>query len=251
MSVFLGGDLYFSYVKMYRSMWMGGRYGGGKTALAVATARELVRRHGYRHVVSNIPVSFAANWDWEGRKWRGFDAVEPREVDGFPRLDTVVVLDEGGLFLETKRKVREFVAFLRKLNVVLLLPSVEEPHARLRKVLVERQFNFFRFGVPMWMYRVRTKGHLYRDEFSFLWWRPDVFDQYDTDAVPTDDAGISRWLGRWVDYAIEVYSRRYDIPVHEVSDGGAEDDAPDFADLVAAAEEFSFALSKAPRRRRR
>ena len=58
---FIGADLYLRYVQVFRVALYVGRYGGGKSLLAVATADHFRRKYNYS-IYSNIPVSGAVDY---------------------------------------------------------------------------------------------------------------------------------------------------------------------------------------------
>jgi hypothetical protein len=171
----------------YRVVHLAGRYGSGKTAFAYRLAYELLEHHGFRYLLSNCEDV-----------WGDDPAdVQPRpDMHGDPTyLDTVVILDEAGIVFEGASHARQFVAFMRKFNVCLLLPSVESPPARVRFLQVTRKYNFDALGLPLWWYEARLSTGLDRVKYQFGWWRPsEIFGVYDTSDFPADDSDIGAWL---------------------------------------------------------
>jgi hypothetical protein len=163
------------YIKMYRVAHIDGRYGGGKTSFAFRCAYELLTRGGYRYLFSNV----ASVWN-----------DNPDEIvmrDG-RYVDAVVVLDEGGLFLKTGRDVEKFLVFLRKLNITLLLPSVQRPASALCRLQVQRMSNLNVLGLPLWSYVGRLSSGDQNERSNFYWRNPkEIYGIYDTLGVPTDD----------------------------------------------------------------
>ena len=99
----------------FRVGYIGGRYAGGKTALAYRLAYELLEHHGFRYVLSNCEDVWSD--DPAGVVCRP-------NARGTPILmDAVIILDEAGLVIEGASQAKRFNAFLRKFNVILLLPS--------------------------------------------------------------------------------------------------------------------------------
>lgn len=186
----ISAHTFLNYVKDYRVLWLSGRYGGGKTALSYRIAYELVAFYGFRYILSNIKSV------WDDR----FEDVVLR--DGV-YADAVVILDEGGLFLETSRDAKAFLAFLRKLNIVLVVPSVTPPASKLQFLSVQRVMDISRiFPLPIWAYRFDlVSGHI-RETEMFYWWRPsEIFGVYDTLAFPEDDGGLGRYFNEWTKLA--------------------------------------------------
>lgn len=117
----LMGD-FASYLELYRACWIGGRYGGGKTALAYALARYFKRR-GYT-LISNIPT-------FEGQRyWK--DKQEPSQ--------SVILLDEAAEYLDPYNPsgMRLLTAFryARHQDNIFIFPSIDTVQKRLRKLIV-------------------------------------------------------------------------------------------------------------------
>lgn len=178
----LGGNVVVGMLQTFRVAWIAGRYGGGKTALAYRLAYELLDSGFVRYLLSNC---------------RSVWSDTPADVvlrDG-RYLDTVVVLDEGGLFLRTSRDADDFLAFLRKLNVVLIVPSVKPPAPAIRMLSIQRLVNLQALGLPAWIYEASVEYGRQRDRVRFVWWRPsEIYGIYDTSDVPVDDCGIGDFL---------------------------------------------------------
>jgi len=134
-SGFLFADAFLRMVANHRVVWLSGRFGGGKTSLAVWIAAWLVRNRYAARLVSNIPIV--------GR-------VDPPPV---PINDSVILLDESWMYVDSWSDVKAYAAFLRKANLYLLLPSVWPPHSRLRILECHRVFNGVAIGLPFWVYR--------------------------------------------------------------------------------------------------
>jgi len=138
----VGAGTFLGLTLLYRSVYIAGRYGSGKTALAVAIARALARR-GYRFV-SNIPARGAAMY-WP-----------TDEID-----HSVVLLDEAADFLDAydvrqARRLMSAFKYLRHWDIVVLLPCVDLVQKRMRRLVVRRIFDasFLVFGLfPVWIYR--------------------------------------------------------------------------------------------------
>ncbi len=156
---------------LFRYCHIGGRYGGGKTMVALRLALELAMQGHVRYIASNVPAPY----------------VTP--VSGLPAampVDTAVVYDEGGVFLRSSKHLESYAAYLRKANIVMLVSSVIPPPRFAIKFTVWRSFNGFALGIPCALYswRIRVDGD---DDVSgrFVYWRPDKFyGHYDTAFVP-------------------------------------------------------------------
>lgn len=167
------------YATTFRTVWFGGRYGGGKTSLAVWLALGLVEQRYASTIISNLPLAL------DGEQIIGRE--EARSAS-----DAVLILDEGWQELEvgsSNRSIKEWLAFLRKQNQIVLLPSVLPLARQVSVFTVERRFNGYPFGLPIWVYRWRLNtGAITRrsSELGWLWWvRPsDVFGVYDHEYRP-------------------------------------------------------------------
>lgn len=168
----VGGDSFLAILTAYRSLWLAGRFGGGKTALATWLAGYLAAAGLVRRVHTNYPCAWST----------------PPAV---PVRDAVCVIDESWLFVDSWRRVRGYAAFSRKLNTYLLLPSVFPPHHRLRFLSVQRALNGYSFGLPFWVYRWMLGLGSVREKGYFAWLYPHrIFAEFDTAYIPADDGGI-------------------------------------------------------------
>jgi hypothetical protein len=134
------GELFIEYVKQYRSVWITGRLGGGKTALATYVAYVLAKE-GYK-IISNIRID------------RAIRLPNPQD---FSRA--VVVLDEAADFLdayEFRNELLPAFKYLRHFDLICIFPCVDKIHSRLRKLIVERVFRLealLPLPFPVWIYR--------------------------------------------------------------------------------------------------
>lgn len=215
-------------VKTFRIVHFSGRYGSGKTALAYRLAYELLESGFSRYLLSNC-----------NDVWRE-DTADVVLRDG-RFLDCCVILDEAGLFMENSRQAKQFVAFMRKMNVVLLLPSVDPPPGRVRFLQVQRQFNLMALGIPLWLYTARLNTGMAREKYGFGWWRPaEIFGVYDTGDFVSDDDELGEFLAGHVERLTGGrYGRRSKTePVSEVAAAGG-----DAGDFLEAASQISDAVS--------
>lgn len=172
-------SIFINYVRLYRVLWLQGRYGGGKTALAYRIAYELCEKYGYRYIMGNTH----SVWN---------DVLENIQQSPDGRVGLVMILDEGGLFLKTGKDVEAFLAFLRKLDIIILIPSVTRPSTRVCFFSVQRLFNWYSFGFPFWTYRFQLDSGAIRERGFFHWHKPtEIFGIYDTASAPTSDGGLN------------------------------------------------------------
>lgn len=172
----LRGEAFLLAVRNFRLCWIGGRYGSGKTSLAVRLAIEFLHRGWARYIVANFP------------------SVVSDDIQSIPPRDAVVILDEAGVFLRDADLDR-ITAYLRKFNITLLLSSVIPVSQRARTLNIQRLLNYSALGVPMWHYSAQLDYMRVRELLYLQWWRPsEVHGLYDTTYVAQDDAGIITWL---------------------------------------------------------
>lgn len=127
-------------VRDKRGAWIGGGYGGGKTSFAYRLAYEYLKM-GYRLVSNNYSI-----WD---------DDMEQVELlaDAGMQLKVVFILDEGGQYFKTSKEWTEMAQYVRKMDVIFLVPSHDPPSAVAQEVSIEPIFSFRPCGVPLIVYR--------------------------------------------------------------------------------------------------
>jgi hypothetical protein len=192
---FVGADIIKGYIRQYRVLNVTGGYGTGKTAVSFAFAYDLMNTGEARYLLSNT----ANVWD-EGFHYN---------LSAGKTLDTITLLDEGGLFLETWADAKQYLFALRKINVFVIIPSVTPTvtpiSTRVSFLRVWRRFN----GLPFWLmnYRLRVEGEI--EQGKFIWLFPqEIYGVYDTSATPVDDMGIGAWLNAHVQCAVWEYYER-------------------------------------------
>jgi hypothetical protein len=178
-----GHNLMMRMINDYRVVYIGGRYAGNKTSLAFRLAHELLKSGKYRYIVSNIH----SVWN------QPLDKVELRNGQW---ADTVVILDEAGEFMRTKAQADEWISYLRKLRIVLLLPSARKPTADVMSLRIVRTMDWSVIGIPLCNFRVRLSTDEYDEKFSFKWWNPsEIYGIYDTEGYPANDApALLEWM---------------------------------------------------------
>lgn len=177
----------FQYLTLFRTVVLSGRYGGGKTALAVWLALRLVALRHCSRIVSNMPL------DW------GSPGVEISISDVHAVEDCAIILDEAWLYLGagiSPQEQRAWFAFIRKRNQFLLLPSVRPLARDVSQYFVQRTINLMRFGVPCWVYRWSFRmgvsvARRHEESGLAVLWRPqNIFGVYDHGYEP----GYKFWL---------------------------------------------------------
>lgn len=184
-------DDFVDMVSRFRTLWLGGRFGGGKTALAVELAARFCRLGFADKIVSNTPLLLPLVGECDER-------------DVHDVTFAVLVLDESWRWLgrRSSNKLNDWLAYLRKRDQILLLPSVLPLAPELRVLQIRREWNCYPYGVPLWVYRwVLDDGtKLYRSKKGrdmmarWFWWRPDrVFKLYDHRQIERSNFGVFAW----------------------------------------------------------
>lgn len=172
-SRWLWAEGFFSIFQAFRVCWLGGRFGGGKTSLAVALAASILRIGWVDGVISNFPISF------------GKIPEEPTDL-----RNKAIILDEAWLYLKNRKAVEDYAAFLRKANIFLILPSVFPIHPRLSFLRVQRLFNGQVFKLPFWVYKYSLSMMNIKENGYFLLLNPQsIYPAYDTLYIPSNNAG--------------------------------------------------------------
>lgn len=182
----VGGEQFMAQLLDSRICWVRGVLGGGKTSLAFSLAAWLLSDGGYKYIASNVPHKF------------------PKPNFSFGVTDSVVVLDEGGVFLDSRNwqtNPRSFYMALRKLHTIVLVPSKNPPDKRLQELIVEP---VARVGW-VWFYRWSFElGSISRAGEFAISHPSKIFGLYSTDDFSSDDAGLLALF----DFSIEQLKNR-------------------------------------------
>lgn len=249
----LRGDSFLQILRFYRSAWMGGRYGGGKTSFGVRVGIEFVERGWADHILCNFPCVVATDM---------------MKISDLRRC--FIILDEGGTWLKRK-DWDDVAAFLRKRDLYLFVPSVIPPPVSARMVTMQRTWNFLGMGVPLWYYNMRLDYMRVKETYKLLWTNPqEVFGLYSTSNVVGDDGGLVTLVNAffWADKKrgkdeqtdINEVLRKFDLIGYKTSpeyvpEGERVQDVEEIRrvseDLYESTKDFEEAVSLSRRYRRR
>jgi len=182
--MFLFADEFLYNFMSWRTLWIAGRLGGGKTALAVALADYLVQRKHAAGVIANFPHALPLH------PWR-----EPAH-DGRPRgiRGAVIIFDEAWQLLDRRTwqtNDRSYGAYARKLETFWIFPSVFALDIRLSILSCRRQTMIQTPFFQAWLYKWALHAPGVEHGGRFLWISPEkYFGTYDTRYVPIDDGDI-------------------------------------------------------------
>lgn len=172
---FIMADEFLKNVANNRVVWLWGRFGSGKTLLSLYIAQWLVENEYAAYVSSNIPVK---------------GAVQPHEMP-VPYKDSAIILDEAFLYMDNWLVAKRYLAFSRKLNHYIIMPSVWAPSPRLRTFAAMRVLNLYNMGLPLWIFHWWVDMGRFSDKGYFGLAMPHrAFGLYDTRYIPADDGGI-------------------------------------------------------------
>jgi hypothetical protein len=184
---FYHANEFFQQVIATRNIWLAGRLGSGKTALAVMMADELLRLGVCQYVWSNFPLRVD--------RW-------PPPTDGFLQ-HCVVIVDEAHELINARdfqTNSRQFGAYGRKFWNIWLYPSVDAPDKRVRTIRVQRRFKLDFLPTHIWVYGYSMS---YGEEYDLGWFAvlscESVFGLYDNIYVPFSDSGILDAFQRTLD----------------------------------------------------
>lgn len=168
-----------------------GRYGAGKTSLAVICAARLLAEKRVEKIVSNIPLSFSTQLPPVAR-----DENDEIILSSVIKLfNAGILLDESWMYIDDRQATLDYAGFIRKYNHYLMLPSVFPINIRLSYFYVQRVFNGYSVGLPAWFYKWNINNRGIKESGHFAVWNPkSVFGHYPTDFTPGDDANISDTL---------------------------------------------------------
>lgn len=194
---FLGAETLYEYARMFRIVYLKGHVGSGKTSAAFRLGGELVERGYVRYLFSNVQSVWGDNP--EDMQFR-----EQVFANGQKQLcvDAVLILDEGGLFLKHARQAERFATYLRKLNIIVLVPSVSRPSSILTTVTVQRVFNARVVGLPFWFYKMTVNDGNIKETERFVWKNPEeIWGVFDTAGMPSDASELEDYVTKWTETA--------------------------------------------------
>ncbi len=208
----LQGAEFLDLLRNFRICWLGGRFGGGKTAFAERLGVEFVDRGWADHIVGNFP------------------SVLHTDISRIECKDCFIVLDEAGVWLDD-REFDKVTAFLRKRNMTVVLASVLPVSLRAKTLNVQRTFNGHRLGLNFWRYSALLDYMRVKLTVSIIWRNPrEIYGLYDTGYVAMDDGGIVKWV---VDSFNEGRQNAIEIPSKGSRKARKADTAQDRGDSLA------------------
>jgi hypothetical protein len=229
----IGEERVLGILESYRLLWIGGRFGGGKTSLAFRLARPFLER-GYR-LLTNIRTVWAD------------DPSDIDFIDRFGHLRLVVIMDEGGLWLKRNRMVEAMAAYAAKMDCIYIISSFFPPASYFRIFRIQVLYGFRHIRIPLIFYRWFLASYGFSDKGLLIWIRPEeIYGVYSRQDPAVDGNAIVEFMARKVQEYRKIYDRdSKDLSVDLIDEGSdLEQVVADFADAISEFREVS-------RRRRR
>jgi hypothetical protein len=194
----VGAEVAIQQVRAFRKVWFPGRFSAGKSALAFAFAYELGRRYGYR-IVSNQSCIWN---EQEPLDWVYDDF-------GNMSLKAIFIADEGGIHFRDNRSI-DFLNYAGKMDIILMMPSAEEPAAAMRVLQIQPAWTLRPTGFPYnhFHWRVRLGSANYEGGFGWLGME-EIYGVYSTLNPSFEADAIASYLyDKAQEYKDYYYSRQ-------------------------------------------
>lgn len=157
----------------YRLVWIGGRFGGHKTALAYRMAQHYLEQ-GYALISNNRTI-----WG---------DNPDEVVLDQNGHLKLIVILDEGGLYFQASKQIQQIAAYAAKMDVIYLVPSFYPPSRTTQVVTIQPFVSLKAAGIPVVIVKWKIRLGDFKDHGYFIWWKPQeiygIYSRQDPGARP-------------------------------------------------------------------
>ena len=234
--MFINADPILGVLDMYRLIWISGRFGGHKTALAFKIAERYLEK-GY-----NLATNSKCVWA---------DDIKDVNLNQYNQLHAVVVLDEGGLYFKSSRQIEQIAAYAAKMDVVYIIPSFFPPTKTAQVINIQPVVSLKATGLPIIVYKWRIDIGSFKEKGWFLWVYPqEIYGIYSRQDPGDDPDLIIEWL---IDQSDE-YRRRYGrepnkvLKLEAISEGDKILEASEI--ISGSADEFASLLDRKNRKRR-
>ena len=137
-------------------------------------------------------------------------------------IGAVVILDEGGLWFRRRQDFDSIAAYVGKLDVVVLIPSMVPPHEQFALLVCQPVFSAFRFGIPALLYFWQMKVGGASVQGWFIWMRPQEAYGLYLRRDPSSNAGMVQLLKEWATECQRQFGQEAELGVNFAA-GGADD----------------------------
>lgn len=198
--MFINAAPIFSILDMYRLIWISGRVGGHKTALAYRIAQDYLEK-GYRLISNNKSV------------WAD-DPEKIELIDG--HLKAVILMDEGGLYFKSGRQVEQIASYLAKMDMMIIFPSFWPPARVAQIVNIQPVISLKPSGLPVIIYKWSVQIGSFRDKGWFAWINPqEIYGIYSRQDPGADADQIIDYLIRRTNEFRQYYGHANKISMLE------------------------------------
>lgn len=234
--MFVNAEPILGVLDMYRLIWISGRFGGHKTALAFQIAQRYLER-GYKLATNSRCI-------WADP----FDNIQLNEHN---QLHSVIILDEGGLYFKSGRQVEQIAAYAAKMDVLYIIPSFWPPTKAAQIINIQPVVSLKAAGLPVIFYKWSVSIGSFKDKGFFIWINPsEIYGVYSRQDPGDDPDEIVQFL---VDRANEYRSRygRKNTEVFTMEDISEGDRIEEAALVIAeSADTMSSVFGRGNKRRR-
>lgn len=234
--MFWNAEPILGVLDMYRLIWISGRFGGHKTALAFQIAKRYLER-GY-HLATNSRSVWA-------------DPFDTIKLDDKNQLKSVVILDEGGLYFKNGRQVEQIAAYAAKMDCVYIIPSFWPPTRAAQIINIQPVVSLKAAGLPVIFYKWRVDIGSFRDKGFFAWINPsEIYGVYSRQDPGDDPDEIVQFLVDRAGEFRERYGRKSNqiFTLESISEGDQFEEAA--STIAASADAMATVFSRNGKRRR-
>jgi len=190
----IGAGGVLGILDMYRLIWISGKFGGHKTALAFQLA-EIYLKRGYRLITNSRCV------------WA--DDIGQMELNENNQLHAVCVMDEGGLYFKSGRQVEQIAAYAAKMDIILIFPSFFPPTKSAQVVNIQPIVSLKSTGLPIIIYKWAVRLGSFKENGWFFWWNPsEIYGIYSRQDPGDDPEIIVNFLAKKSDEYRKTYGRK-------------------------------------------
>jgi hypothetical protein len=234
---FINAESILGVLDMYRLIWISGRFGGHKTALAFKIAERYLKK-GYKLATNSRSI------------WA--DDLDQIKLNEHNQLKTVCILDEGGLYFKAGRQVEQIAAYAAKMDVVYIIPSFWPPTKAAQIINIQPVVSLKATGLPVIIYKWRVDIGSFKEKGWFAWWNPsEIYGIYSRQDPGEEPERIVKFL---IDRSNEYrtrYGRKTTDEVFMLDTVSEAEQIIEAGTIIAqASDDFASVFSRAGRKRR-